>query len=410
MTDLVPAERPDPYRLLSQAIERGASIETVERLVALAQEMRALQAREAWFTAIARFQDQCPVIYKTASAKIQTSRASFSYNYAPLPEILAIVQPVMAPLGLSVSWRTPRIENDRVVVSCRIAHALGHTEDSGEIAMPIIFADPGIGATPPQRVGIALSYAKRYALLGILGLAPEEDDDAASLRPASSPSPSFASPSSSPSSATAPSSSPSSATSPSTTSTATSKSTPQSAATTTAAPSPPTSPTPAPRSASATTPTPTPSTPPPPSPPTSTTTTPAPSSSPPTTTPPSSPPSPTPTSPTSTPTPPPPTTTPTSPPPPTTAPTPATPPTPTPSSTSTSQDREPSYSPWGAVRMVTELGNGKFDGGMLDLYFQGCRTKSALERFATESPEAFQDGYRRLRADYKAGRAGPSSG
>jgi ERF superfamily len=365
MTDLVPAERPDPYRLLSQAIERGASIETVERLVALAQEMRALQAREAWFTAIARFQDQCPVIYKTASAKIQTSRASFSYNYAPLPEILAIVQPVMAPLGLSVSWRTPRIENDRVVVSCRVAHALGHIEDSGEIAMPIIFADPGIGATPPQRVGIALSYAKRYALLGILGLAPEEDDDAASLRPASAP---------------APSSSPPSATSPSATTTATS----------------------APRSASAPTPTPTSSSPPRPSPPTSTTTTPAPSPSPPTTTPPSPPPSPTPTSPTSTPIPPPPTTTPTS--------SPSTSPSPTPTSPSTSsfQDREPSYSPWGAVRMVTELNGGKFDGGMLDLYFSGCRTKSALETFATESPEAFQEGYRRLRADYKAGRAGPT--
>lgn len=36
-----------------------------------------------------------------------------------------------------------------------------------------------IGASAPQRVGIALTYAKRYSLLSIIGLAPEDDPDAA---------------------------------------------------------------------------------------------------------------------------------------------------------------------------------------------------------------------------------------
>jgi hypothetical protein len=64
-----------------------------------------------------------------------------------------------------------------VVAECRVSHRDGHIETSGEIAMPIEPGD-GRGASPPQRVGIALTYAKRYALLGILGLAPEDDDDA----------------------------------------------------------------------------------------------------------------------------------------------------------------------------------------------------------------------------------------
>lgn len=35
-----------------------------------------------------------------------------------------------------------------------------------------------MGASGPQRVGIALTYAKRYALLSIIGLSPEDDPDA----------------------------------------------------------------------------------------------------------------------------------------------------------------------------------------------------------------------------------------
>ena len=65
-------------------------------------------------------------------------------------------------------------------MSCLLAHALGHVEESGDLSMPIDLASPGVGATPPQRVGIALTYARRYALMCSLGLAPEDDDDAAS--------------------------------------------------------------------------------------------------------------------------------------------------------------------------------------------------------------------------------------
>ncbi len=46
--------------------------------------------------------------------------------------------------------------------------------------MPIGGGDDRSGANPAQRVGIAATYAKRYSLLGILGIAPEDDDDAGS--------------------------------------------------------------------------------------------------------------------------------------------------------------------------------------------------------------------------------------
>lgn len=171
--------RLDPQALITKALETGAGIDTMERLVALAKDVREVQAKEAWYEAMAEFQRRCPAIKKTATAKITTrSGPGYTYRYAPLDEILSVIQPVMGPLGLSVSWRS-RVEPAQVIVSCRVSHTLGHHEESGEIAMPIVQGD-GTGATPPQRVGIAATYAKRYALLGIIGMAPEDDDDAAS--------------------------------------------------------------------------------------------------------------------------------------------------------------------------------------------------------------------------------------
>ena len=179
MTDaLVKREGLDPQALIAKALEAGAGIDTVERLVALAKDVREVQAKEAWYAAMAEFQKTCPPIYKTAEAKIGTR---YTYRYAPLDEILGAVQPVMGPLGLSVSWRTVRADATQVVMTCRVSHRLGHHEESGEIAMPVVEGD-GSGANPMQRVGIAATYAKRYALLGIIGLAPEDDDDAESAQ------------------------------------------------------------------------------------------------------------------------------------------------------------------------------------------------------------------------------------
>jgi hypothetical protein len=266
----------DPHVLLKRAIEVGAGIETVERLVALVQEVRAVQAREAWYSAMADFQNACPAIRKTLTARIQTSRSQYSYRYAPLDEILSVVQPVMGPLGLSIAWRS-RVEPDRVIVSCRVAHALGHVEDSGEVAMPIVTSDPGIGATPPQRVGIALTYARRYALMSVLGIAPEDDDDANGGRAQ----------------------------------VATTRVEPQAEPNAVAEPDP-------------------------------------------------------------------------------------------------RHEGGPSFAPWGAITMITQLGGGKFTPDALRAYFPNCHNKSQLEAFAAADPEAYRQGYLRLRQDYQAGRAGPA--
>jgi hypothetical protein len=169
----------DPQALMQSAIDQGADIEKLERLIALAKDVRAEQARAAWYEAMAEFQKEAPKILKSKKANL----GSFSYSYAPLDEILGNVQPVMGPLGLSISFRLTEANAQQVTYIARIVHALGHHEDSGPVSMPIVQGGnvtEGKGANPAQRVGIAHSYAKRYAALAILGIAPEDDGDGAS--------------------------------------------------------------------------------------------------------------------------------------------------------------------------------------------------------------------------------------
>jgi len=164
--------RINPQALLQSAIDNDRGIDTLERLLVLQREVRADEAKEAWHHNMAEFQKECPSIKKTASANIA---GKYRYTYAPLGEIMSVILPIMTAKGLSVSYRG-RSDKTHVYQTCRISHEYGHHEDSGETAMPV--STGGEGANAMQRVGIAKSYAKRYALLDLLGLAPEDDPDA----------------------------------------------------------------------------------------------------------------------------------------------------------------------------------------------------------------------------------------
>ena len=72
--------------LLSQAVAAGASIDTLERLMALRESMLAEKAKEAFNIAMAAFQAECPVIVKTKGVK--TKNGVVAYRYAPIDSIV----------------------------------------------------------------------------------------------------------------------------------------------------------------------------------------------------------------------------------------------------------------------------------------------------------------------------------
>lgn len=55
--------------LLSQAVDKRLSVETIERLLAVRKELKAGFAKESYDKAMAKFQAQCPMIEKKKRGK-----------------------------------------------------------------------------------------------------------------------------------------------------------------------------------------------------------------------------------------------------------------------------------------------------------------------------------------------------
>lgn len=175
--------RLDPQTFLMKGIESNVSVETMTKLVDLAEKIRNWQAREAYYRAMADFQLRCPRITKSKTAEIISQRTGgkHSYDWAPLDAITKLVDPVLSDCGLSKRWDTKIITSPNgvplVSVACIVTHELGHFESSGELQIPVPSVEEGRGATTPQRVGSALTYGKRYTFCGILGITPEDEED-----------------------------------------------------------------------------------------------------------------------------------------------------------------------------------------------------------------------------------------
>ena len=100
-----------------------------------------------------------------------TQNPFFKSKYADLATIIAATQPALSKHGLSV-MQLPRVDAHQAGVKTIIAHSSGQWV-STELMLP---AAQG-SKFDAQTVGSALTYARRYALQAILGVAADADDD-----------------------------------------------------------------------------------------------------------------------------------------------------------------------------------------------------------------------------------------
>lgn len=111
------------------------------------------------YKALSEFQAKCPLIKKDASNPF------FKSKYAPLDSILPIVLPLLKEVGLVIS-QIPDGNSLKTI----IAHI-----DSGEVLEGT--AELILDKQNPQGHGSAITYMRRYALVAMLGLNTDEDDD-----------------------------------------------------------------------------------------------------------------------------------------------------------------------------------------------------------------------------------------
>lgn len=127
--------------------------------------------------ALAAFQAELPPVHKDASAilegesKTTGKKFTYGYKYAGLDNIVGIVLPLLGKHGLSFT-AFPMLSDNGFVLRYQLMHAAGGVL-VGDYPLP----DPT--RTKPQTIGSMITYARRYALCAVTGIAPDEDDDAA---------------------------------------------------------------------------------------------------------------------------------------------------------------------------------------------------------------------------------------
>lgn len=104
---------------------------------------------------------------------IAHTKKSYSTTYAPLEDIVKIVQPILSEHGFSVSFSTQQNGIESVKIVCTLMHKDGHTATT-ELELPTEAATKGMNKM--QAIGAAITYGKRYTLCSILNITTTGDD------------------------------------------------------------------------------------------------------------------------------------------------------------------------------------------------------------------------------------------
>jgi hypothetical protein len=153
-----------PMEMLGQALERGASIEVVTKMMDLAERWEKNQARRAFDEAIAAAKAEIKPVIRNRTGHNNKAYADFA-------AVATAVDPIISKHGLSYRFRTK--QDERISVTCVLSHKAGHYEET-TLAGP---ADTTGNKNAIQAIGSTLTYLQRYSLVQALGLAASNDDD-----------------------------------------------------------------------------------------------------------------------------------------------------------------------------------------------------------------------------------------
>lgn len=124
------------------------------------------------FTAYVKAQSEMGDVFK------KNVNPAFKSKYADLSVVVDAVTPAFNKNGLAVI-QSPSFDGEIVTVETIIAHIGGGFLRSAISMRPT--------KQDPQGVGSAVTYGRRYALLALSGVAPEDDDGNAASVPAQEP-------------------------------------------------------------------------------------------------------------------------------------------------------------------------------------------------------------------------------
>lgn len=125
--------------------------------------------------ALAAFQAEVPTIKKANTATVASQKGSYQYAYADLSDVTERALPLLGKHGLAWTTRPTLVFGPDGSQAFVLEYALKHslTDEALEGTYPL----PNPLETNAQGLGAALTYARRYLLCAVTGVAPGGDDD-----------------------------------------------------------------------------------------------------------------------------------------------------------------------------------------------------------------------------------------
>ncbi|HHT8992813.1 TPA: ERF family protein [Burkholderia cenocepacia] len=180
---VAPAASPAPQRaaialttpgdLLRLAVQHGANMDQLERLLALQQKYEEREAEKAFVQGMSAFKAEPIEIFKRKQVGYKTREGDFvGYKHAELSDVTDAIAPAMARHGLSFCWDIHQ-DGNQITVDCIVTHVLGHSK---KVTMSGV-ADNSGKKNAIQQVASTVTYLQRYTLLAVTGMSTKDEDD-----------------------------------------------------------------------------------------------------------------------------------------------------------------------------------------------------------------------------------------
>ena len=169
MTAIPAATGSTPGDLLVHAMNSGATMDQLERLMALKERHDANEARKAFASAKAQFKAESIVVVRDKFNK------QYGSQYSSLGNLVNTVSPYLSKHGLSADWNISQA-NGQITVTCILSHSMGHAEQV-EFTVP---PDSAGAKNPIQAIKSSITYAKSVTYESVCGMASTDanyDDD-----------------------------------------------------------------------------------------------------------------------------------------------------------------------------------------------------------------------------------------
>lgn len=157
-----------PMHMLQMAVEKGADLEYLQKLMDLQERWEANQARKAFNAALAAFKKNPPVVVKDMLNK------QYGSKYSSLGNLVNVVNAALGEHGLSASWDV--VSGDVIKVTCILEHIDGHKK-CVTIEGP---RDVSGSKNTLQQIRSTLTYLKGDTFEAVTGIASKvgnTDDD-----------------------------------------------------------------------------------------------------------------------------------------------------------------------------------------------------------------------------------------